>query len=95
MPVPKRKRSRARKSKRNANKGFSIKAFTNCRNCQEVIGPHQACKSCGHYKGVKVLITKAERSTKRVELKQAKQARAPQAQPQPEEASAEQVKETK
>lgn len=65
MPVPKRKRSHARKSKRNANKGFATKAFTQCPNCKEVLSPHQACKKCGHYKGVKVLVTKEERSLTR------------------------------
>ena len=79
MPVPKRKRSRARKHKRNANKGFAIKAFTTCRNCQEIIGPHQACKNCGFYKGVKVIVTRDERSVKRVEVKQVKADRAPKA----------------
>jgi large subunit ribosomal protein L32 len=62
MPVPKRKRSHARKNKRNANKQFAIKALTNCLNCKEVILPHQACKKCGFYKGVKILTTKMDRS---------------------------------
>ena len=86
MPVPKRKRSRARKSKRNANKGLKVQAFAHCHNCQEPIGAHQVCKGCGFYKGVKVLITKQERTSKRVEAKQAKAARAPQ---QPEAPAAE------
>jgi len=72
MPVPKRKRSHARKSKRNANKGFAPKAFTQCPNCKEVTLPHQACKKCGHYKGVKVLVTKEERSLTRGKTRKAK-----------------------
>ncbi len=72
MPVPKRKRSHARKSKRNANKFFAVKAFTTCPNCKATIAPHQACKECGHYKGVKVLVTKAERSLVRGKARKAK-----------------------
>ncbi len=74
MPVPKRKRSRARRDKRFANKGLKIKAFTQCANCQESIMPHQACTACGHYKGRKVVSTKADRAVKRAETSKAKEA---------------------
>ena len=66
MPVPKRKRSRARRDKRFANKGVKMKAFSKCTNCEAVLCPHQACKNCGYYKGKKVVAaTKAERTVKR------------------------------
>jgi len=65
MPVPKRKRSHSRKNKRNANKNFALKAFASCPNCKEITMPHAACKECGHYKGVKVLVTKTERAMTR------------------------------
>ena len=74
MPVPKRKRSHARKSKRNANKNFPLKAFTKCPNCQDVMMPHQVCKKCGHYKGVKIMVTKTERAVTRGKARQAKEA---------------------
>lgn len=74
MPVPKRKRSRARRDKRFANKGLKVKTFTACANCQETVMPHQACKSCGHYKGRKVMSTKADRAVKRAETTKAKEA---------------------
>lgn len=74
MPVPKRKRSRARRDKRFANKGLKEKAFTQCANCQEPLMTHQACKACGHYKGRKVLATKADRAVKRTESRKAKDA---------------------
>jgi large subunit ribosomal protein L32 len=70
MPVPKRKRSRARRDSRFANKGIQVKIFSTCKNCQDPILPHQACLSCGFYKGVKVFTTKTERSLKRVQLRQ-------------------------
>lgn len=75
MPVPKRKRSRARRDSRFANKGLEAKQFAGCKNCQAPVMPHQICKGCGHYRGVKVLVTKAERSVKRHEVRQAKIAR--------------------
>lgn len=69
MPVPKRKRSRARRDKRFANKGVKVKVFSSCSNCQEVVCPHQACKNCGHYKGKQVMATKTERFEKRTETR--------------------------
>lgn len=67
MPVPKRKRSRARRDKRFANKGISVKAFAMCKTCKDPVPvmPHSACKACGHYKGVKVMTTKKDRAEKR------------------------------
>jgi len=72
MPVPKRKRSRARRDSRFANKGLKLKAFAMCSHCKEPIMPHQACNSCGYYKGQKVMKTKADRGQKRVETRTAK-----------------------
>lgn len=87
MPVPKRKRSRARRDSRFANKGVKVKSFSKCSNesCVAPALPHQACKECGFYKGVKVFTTKNERTVKRVESRKASQdrqaARAPKEQP--------------
>ena len=81
MPVPKRKRSRARRDSRFANKGMKVQTFTHCRNCEQPIMPHQACSSCGFYKGVKVLDTKVDRAVKRAETRKSAQAKTPVAQP--------------
>lgn len=81
MPVPKRKRSRARRDSRFANKGIKPKALVSCKNCNAAQLPHQVCKECGHYKGVKVLVTKAERTSKRNAIKQAAQQKAAEQQP--------------
>jgi large subunit ribosomal protein L32 len=69
MPVPKRKRSKSRRDKRFANKGLKETAITTCSNpsCDEPLVPHQACRKCGFYKNTKVMMTKADRMTKRVE----------------------------
>jgi large subunit ribosomal protein L32 len=79
MPVPKRKRSRARRDSRFANKGIKVKAIVYCPNCTEPSMPHQACMKCGFYKGVKHLSTKIERVVKRAELSRAKEVKEAQA----------------
>lgn len=70
MPVPKRKRSRARRDKRFANKGIKVKSCTECSNCKTPLACHAACTNCGFYKGAKVLATKADRAVKRGEERQ-------------------------
>ena len=76
MPVPKRKRSKARRDKRFANKGIKMFGFSTCKNCDEPAASHAICKNCGFYKGRKVIaVTKTERQTKRAEVKKARQAR--------------------
>lgn len=80
MPVPKRKRSRARRDKRFANKGIKPQGFNSCSNCEATIGSHQICQDCGFYKGRKVLTTKAERLVKRGEARQPRQKAAMEAQ---------------
>lgn len=74
MPVPKRKRSRARRDSRHAHRAIKPQTFAGCSTCQEPIMPHQACRSCGHYKGVKVLTPKKERAAKRHQVRQVRQA---------------------
>lgn len=85
MPVPKRKRSRSRRDKRFATKGIKLKELTVCNNCQQALMPHTVCKSCGFYKGIKILYTKSERAEKRMELKKAKAERTAQPTQSPEE----------
>ncbi|MFI5333364.1 MAG: 50S ribosomal protein L32 [Candidatus Babeliales bacterium] len=75
MGVPKRKRSRARRDSRFANKGIKVKAITSCKNCNNPLLTHAACTQCGFYKGVKVMSTKSERALKRGQVQQAKAAR--------------------
>lgn len=75
MPVPKRKRSRARRDKRFANKGMSITTVAACLQCGKALLSHQACLDCGYYKGRKVVATKADRSLRRTEERQAREAR--------------------
>lgn len=78
MPVPKRKVSKSRRDKRQANKGISPQIVSACSNCKDPILPHQACATCGFYKGKKVITTKAERMAQRVTKRTAEQAKAAQ-----------------
>ncbi len=75
MPVPKRKRSRARRDSRFANKGMKEQTVASCRNCEAPLQTHAACSGCGFYKGVKVLRTKDERTAGREQTRATKQAR--------------------
>lgn len=72
MPVPKRKVSKSRRDLRSANKGIKVKAIAVCQTCQAAILPHQVCKECGHYKGVKILKTKTDRMYSRSQERQEK-----------------------
>lgn len=76
MPVPKRKRSRARRDSRFANKGVKAKVLASCQNCQVTLEPHQICAQCGHYKGVKVMVTKLDRMIKRGQTRKAQHEKA-------------------
>ncbi|MGE0010426.1 MAG: 50S ribosomal protein L32 [Candidatus Babeliales bacterium] len=65
MPVPKRKRSRARRDSRHANWGLEVTSFATCGECSQAVAPHTACKNCGFYKGAKVIRTKTDRGAVR------------------------------
>jgi large subunit ribosomal protein L32 len=55
MAVPKQKTSKARKNQRRANKGLTSGAISVCSQCGETKTPHRVCKSCGFYRGKKVI----------------------------------------
>ncbi len=88
MPVPKRKTSKSKRNMRKATKGLEPKAIVVCQTCQAPLIPHCACASCGYYKGVKVVRTKADRMQGRGETRRAKHESL-------EATAAEQSKETK
>ncbi len=73
MPTPKRKLSKSRRDSRSANKGVKPKAITGCQTCQAPIATHQACQSCGYYKGRKILTTKADRLYTRGQAREEKE----------------------
>lgn len=75
MAVPKRKQSRARSRSRRTHQVEHVTSITSCLNCNGPLKSHTACLSCGFYKGVKMMTTKAERSVKRGQALQVKEAR--------------------
>lgn len=57
MAVPKRRQSRSNTRSRRANWKAVAPTLTPCPNraCGELKPPHEACPSCGQYKGIEVL----------------------------------------
>lgn len=51
MPNPKRKHSKARRDKRRANWKLTSPGLSVCPECTKAKLSHQACSSCGSYKG--------------------------------------------
>ena len=73
MPVPKRKTSKARRNKRSAGALKKKVGIALCQTCKEVVMPHEVCKGCGYYRGVKIIRTKEERRQEREITKQTRQ----------------------
>lgn len=82
MPVPKRKRSRARRDSRFANKGLEEVAIARCATveCSAPLIPHQLCRSCGYYRGVQVISGKKDRQVARAKVRLERSAQERQAQ---------------
>ncbi len=57
MPVPKRRTSKSKKNMRRAHDFLTPVQLVSCPNCGERTMPHRACRSCGHYRGRRVLET--------------------------------------
>jgi len=55
MPNPKRRHSKTRKNKRRTHDFLTSPSLSECPNCHERKMPHQACPSCGYYKGRAVI----------------------------------------
>ena len=61
---PKRRHSKERKGKRRASIKLVLKKGVICPNCSAVMLPHTVCKSCGYYKGIKVVNIKDKSAKK-------------------------------
>jgi large subunit ribosomal protein L32 len=56
VAVPKKKKSRARRDRRRANHDrVAAPTLSNCPECGAPTPPHQACASCGMYRGRQVV----------------------------------------
>jgi large subunit ribosomal protein L32 len=59
MGVPKRKMSKMRLRTRKAANRFHAALLNKCGQCGSAAPGHQACPSCGYYKGRQVLTIEA------------------------------------
>jgi large subunit ribosomal protein L32 len=53
-PLPKRRHSTMRQGKRRATHILKLANIIACPNCKQPTRPHNACSSCGFYRGKKV-----------------------------------------
>jgi large subunit ribosomal protein L32 len=61
VAVPKKKTSKSRRDSRRANHDrMDAPAVSACRECGAPTRPHQACPSCGIYRGRQVIEIKEE-----------------------------------
>jgi|LSQX01.3.fsa_nt_gb large subunit ribosomal protein L32 len=56
MALPKRRHSKSRRNKKRTHQGIPLDsiAVVTCSRCSAAIRPHNACSSCGYYKGRQV-----------------------------------------
>jgi large subunit ribosomal protein L32 len=57
MPVPKRRTSKSKKNMRRAHDFLTPIQLVDCANCGEKTESHRVCRSCGNYKGRRVIET--------------------------------------
>lgn len=62
MPQPKKKFSKARRSKRRAQyyNRLSEPQMTTCPNCGSPQLAHRACRACGQYRGRQIITARQE-----------------------------------
>ena len=58
MPVPKQKKSKAKRDSRRAQHDkMAAPSIAKCSRCGAAKEPHRVCPECGYYKNRQVLIT--------------------------------------
>lgn len=60
MAVPKKKTSQSRKNMRRSHDALSANAVSVCKNCGEIVRPHNVCKACGSYNGKQIIENSAK-----------------------------------
>lgn len=59
MPQPKYKTSKSKRNMRRSHHALKARGVSFCPNCDDVMVPHRACGSCGHYAGRQALDVKS------------------------------------
>jgi len=67
MPVPKRRRSKARKRTLKSLWKINVPELVKCSNCDELCYPHHVCTECGFYDGKEVIKVKVKEETQEKE----------------------------
>ena len=62
MPLPKRRFSRSRRDKRRLQDHLTPATLSRCAQCGAPVISHRVCRSCGHYRGRKVMTVPTEES---------------------------------
>ena len=60
MAVPKKKTEQSRKNMRRSHDALSVNAVSVCKNCGEIVKPHNVCKACGSYNGKQIVENSAK-----------------------------------
>ncbi len=60
MAVPKKKTSQSRKNMRRSHDALTPNAVSVCKNCGEIVRPHNVCKACGSYNGKQIVENSAK-----------------------------------
>jgi large subunit ribosomal protein L32 len=60
MPVPKKRRSKARKRTHRSLWKINVPELVACKNCNELAYPHHVCTECGFYDGKQIIAIKVK-----------------------------------
>ena len=60
MPVPRKRKSKARTRQGRAHKKLTLPSWITCKNCDAPMQRHHACPSCGQYLGRAVVEVETE-----------------------------------
>lgn len=72
MPVPARKKSEASGRRRRSHDALGKKVIATCSQCSAPVKPHNACLSCGFYRGRAAVKTATTKTTAKIVKKAAK-----------------------
>lgn len=73
--VVRMRHTKSHTANRRSHHALKSGSFVKCENCTELKKPHTVCKSCGFYRGMKVvdLVKKVEKKQKKAKAKKAEE----------------------